>query len=542
MEFPERIITRLNDPSEYRHIPDDNRLHVVHRFDKQGRRSMVLGSRHNTNASHNYYDWAFSCFELWEERTAHENRIMVAEGEQDLWGVAPTLQTSVEHHYSEVGWQCFLADTYDIPIISGEPANYGEIAQLAKDGSYPPDELLLYYGIREIPLWHRGERKEDFDSYMERVFDIYQRKLGRLAITHSLEGIDFTYPRFLEAYKQHFDNVPDPTSREMNDLYLKFTSAELAEAAFSKQAIARVAKRVMNLRDAHLGATYNKYRQKDFSIFSWYGINHTLALAKYLQSFGTPQPLPGRFVSAFSFQGGEIIEGSNSPRNGPAKIQAAAYKIFAERPEQSVVWPKWLRPIKSPLDAAYVKQHYKNRTLIFRDVPYINPYLVRPTKLWNPDFFMLSNHLEKTVEQELDPLIEKDCLDPTWERFDMFRKMFSLLDNPGILPDEKLAHIALRRLLWAFETSPRDHSEFMNRIEELRRVLYSTALHEGYEEHHAVLAFDTASKHLVAIRHNLKNILAAKLTPAEHLQYALDVLDHLLYSKGLDGIIDKLTM
>lgn len=529
MEFPARITAELNDRSEYQHVAHPDKLHVVHRLD-QFQRLMVLGTYHNTDARQPYYDWAFSCFDLWENRTLHDNRIIIAEGEQDVWGRASTIEASIEQHYSEVGWQCFLADTYDIPIISGEPANCGELAELVRDGSYSPDELLLYYGIREIPVWHRmAGDKESFDSYMEKVFDIYKRKLGRLAIIHSLDGINFSYPNFLETYKKHFNDAPDPISSEMNDLYLKYTSA------------ARVAKRVMKLRDTHLGATYERYWQKGYNIFSWYGIYHTLALSKFLSDFGTPQALPNELITGPSFQGSEIVEGSRVSLAGPRKIQASIQKIFAERSAEDIVWPKWLRPIKSSEDAAYVKQHFMDRAALpLSDTSYIN-YLVQPTKLWNPDFFMLSNYLEKTVEQEIDPLIQQSSLDPTWVHGEMFRGIFSQLDDPATSPDTRLYHITSRRLTWAFEVPLQEYDEFADRIEELRQLIHTAALHEGHGAHHAALGFDVVSKHLLVIRRDLKNVFAAHLTAAEHLQYALELLDHLLHNKELDSIIDQLT-
>lgn len=323
MQFPEAIIEQLNPPSSYRHIPNPELLHAIQRKDNY-QHLTVLGSYHNTDPAHWCYDGAFYFFDDWRESTEGKKRIVIAEGEQDLWGLAPTLRQSIEQYYSEVGWQCYVADSYDIPIISGEPPNYGEIPQLIHEGQYSPSELLLYYGIREIPLWHRmSDNKEDFDTYMQKVFAIYQRKLGRLAITHSLDELDFTYSRFQEDYKRHFNAEPDPQSPEMNELHLKYTSAEMAEDEFSAQPIARVAKRVMELRNAHLGAVYDDHLKNGESVFSWYGMYHTLALAKYVRHFGKPSDIPKEVVEQYTWQDGVIIDGIRTHPLGPDGVQAA---------------------------------------------------------------------------------------------------------------------------------------------------------------------------------------------------------------------------
>lgn len=521
MKFPERIISQLNDPDVYRTISKPDRLHIIRRA-HEGQHLTILGSYHDTNSEHPYYNSAYFCFEDWEEATLGKPRIIIAEGEQELWGRATTLRHSIENHYSEVGWQCFLADSYDIPIISGEPSNYGELAQLVRDG-YPPDELLLYYGIREIPCWHRmGEGKEDFESYMEKVFAIYKRKLGKLALTSSFPDLGFSYPAFLQSYKNHFNDLPDPESSEMNKLYLKYTSA-MNDESFSKQAIARVAKRVMNLRDAHIGATYERYWQRGVSIFSWYGMHHTLALAKYLQNFGERKDAPRKLTHAFSFQEGYIYTEDTPPTAmGPDMVQLDIQKKLDKRNDtKPLPWPNWLLDVDAPPPSVEqrvnIKTHFEERvTLPISETSYIH-HIIHPNRQWNLYFFSFFKDLEGYAEESIDPIYAN-------------ADKYMPLPSRELQPFEKTEYAALKRLLWAFvpySDTLSDYRDFADRVEELGSLIIGSALTAGYERSDATLAFDAVSKHVVGLAASIENIRSVGLNSTEYLQYCLEMLDHM---------------
>lgn len=521
MKFPERIISQLNEPDTYKSISKPDWLHIMCRAG-ENQRLTILGSHHDTNSEHPYYNSAYFCFEDWEEATLDKPRIIIAEGEQDLWGKGATLRNAIENHYSEVGWQCFLADSYDIPIISGEPPNYGELAQLVHDG-YPPSELLLYYGIREIPCWHRmGEDKEDFESYMEKVFAIYKRKLGKLALTCPLPDLGFSYPAFLESYKNHFNELPDPESSEMNQLYLKYTSA-MNEESFSNQAIARVARRVMNLRDAHIGATYERYWQKGVSIFSWYGMNHTLSLSKHLQSFGEQRNIPRELSRGFSFQEGHICTTAPSPITmGPDIVQFDIQtKLDKRNDKEPLPWPNWLLNFDAPLpsldECASIKNHFEERvTLPISETSYIH-HIIHPNRQWNLYFFSFFKDLESYAEEYIDPIYaDADKYMP--------------LPSRELQPFEKTEYTALKRLLWAFasysETLP-DYQDFAGRLDELGSLIITSALTAGYERSEAALAYDAVSKHVAGLAASIENIRSVGLNSTEYLQYCLELLDHM---------------
>lgn len=522
MKFPERIISQLNEPDIYKDISKPERLHIIRRKG-DGQYLTILGSHHDTNAERPYYGDAFFCFEDWEAATFDKPRLIIAEGEQELWGVGRTLRHSIENHYSEVGWQCYLADSYDIPIISGEPPNYSELTQLVEDG-YPLNELLLYYGIREIPVWHRMEGdKEDFDSYMERVFAIYKRKLGKLALTHSLPDLGFSYSAFLESYKNHFNDLPDPESAEMNELYLKYTSA-LNDESFAEQAIARVAKRIMNLRDAHIGATYERYWKEKVSIFSWYGMNHTLALAKYLQDFGSRMEVPRDLAKGFSFQDGHIhLEHAHSV--GPDVVEFYVRETAKKRwEEKTPQWPHWLRhpeaPPSSPEDAAGIKAHFQERVMLpISETSYIH-YVTHPARQWNTKFFTFFKDLESYAEEYIDPAHR--ALD-----------QYVPLPQHETHPHEATELAATKRLMWAFLPycdTLADYRDFAGRVEELHSLIVGLAFVARQERLDATLAYDAITKHVIGLVANIDNIRSANLNATEYLQYILEVLDHIVRS------------
>jgi hypothetical protein len=526
MNFPEAIIKQLNPPSSYKHIVHEDMLHAAPRK-HDGQYFTLLGSYHNTDADYWYYDAAFYFFDDWQNSTAGKKRVIIAEGEQDLWGVAPTLQKSVEEHYSEIGWQCFLADSYDIPIISGEPSNYGEIAQLVYEGQYSPQELLLYYGIREIPVWHRMTgNKEDFDTYMERVFAIYQRKLGKLALTHRFGNVSFSYAHFKEGYKQHFDAEPDPSSPEMNELYLSYTSAYMAEAEFAQQPIARVAKRVMQLRDAHLGAVYDDHLQNGESVFSWYGVFHTFRLAGYLRHFGKPWHAPREVITERStWQESFIVQGLRRLPMGPDKIQTAVYNLLNWKSNRSMPpeWPEWLLSLDNPEPTAYQASHIKNHFQSRSEFPpssdgYIR-YVAGSHKGWGAAF-VAYNQLER-VSDELEPIIQNELAN-SWVNSEIFEK--SSVD-PIIIDD-------FRRLIWALRVTEEGYPEVAARLTDLRVHIAAAGSVNGYSQEVAALTFTTISKHLTGLCHTLYNVYDVFLSPTEQLYYMLDTLDHMLRNKG----------
>lgn len=260
MTTQETVLERLNPPDIYRSWSAPGLLHVVSRDDHStSQRLMVLGSYHDTDPNRWYYAAAFECFEDWEERTRGRPRIIIAEGEQELWGYASTIHESIERHYSEVGWQCFLANTYDIPMISGEPPNYGEIPRIMKHMTVddledePLDlssELPAADLFRELPpLFRMDGDKPDEETYMRQVCGIYQQKLGRLAIAHpEVLDLDYSYEHFLSLHKKYFGREFGPTTEEMNKLYLKYTAAEMEEESFARLPVARIAPHIKRRR------------------------------------------------------------------------------------------------------------------------------------------------------------------------------------------------------------------------------------------------------------------------------------------------------
>lgn len=314
----ESIVAQLVADASYRDIAGPDVLHVISRkrYDGAGleptnpQQLIAIGSFHITDPEHWFYEPANAIFHNWEEATRKSDRVLIAEGDQNLWGLGKTPGQAIAEHYSTVGIQCFWAETHNIPIISGEPPNYGDIGQLLLE--FAPEEVLLHYGIISIPCLYRmqGSEKPSLDDYMEeRVFPSYARHLGKLASTlpdaHPLHTFDFTYSNFKHLYRTHFNAEPSAGDSELNELYLRITSAHLESSNFANRPIARIAPRRRDLRYGNLGAVQANLWAQGVSSFAWRGIFHTMALDKYYDQFGqaTNPPLEGWEISSRTSSG-----------------------------------------------------------------------------------------------------------------------------------------------------------------------------------------------------------------------------------------------
>lgn len=476
----------------------------------------LLGSFHETDPRMWYYQPALSLFEQWEEDTRGKKRLMIGEGEQDLWGVSQSLEESIRHNYSELGLLCFLAKEFNVPMISGEPPDYSELVHLSKE--FPPEENQLYYWLRALPVRARipESKRPEFRMYMEEVCDVLQRGVGKLALVHSLPDLDFSYENFIIQYKSHFNEEPHPDCPKMNDLFLRFTSAEMEDEAFASQPIARIAKRIMQLRDAHLAALYARHWfANETSIFSWYGINHTLAVSGLMHNFGYPlRRVNGRGTV---FQKGYILH-EERQRNTAFKMGwtggvVRTTSVSLHMGERFLALNGEI-PSKEKRNA--IKTYFAAKANeSFCSSPYIE-YAAHTYRRWDSYFFGLCRKFEKFAETHIDPLLP--------EPLGGYMQLYH--NRPNALLK---AH---GRLLFAFKVEPRELTGFTERLGTLSESFFQGATNDGFGMSEAAVAFISASKHLATLRCLMRNIDSMDLTAVEQLRYVVEALDYLEQTKN----------
>lgn len=570
------IVDQLASPESYKDLSNPDILHLIPRLrypevsghDVDQQHFILLGSHHINNPNHWYYPIAGKIFKAWEGATRGKPRSLVAEGDPELWRRGETTSEAIRQHYGEVGLLCLIAENYDIPIVSGEPLNYGEIAQLMLE--FPPEEVLLYYGIISIPLLNRmqvhSKPKPSLDEYMERqVFPSYMRKLGKLALTlpvsHPLRGFEFTPHNFKTLYKTHFGANPEAGNEALNEFYLKITSAEMHETAFASQAIARVALRRRELRDGYLGALYNNlWYEQGLNIFSWYGCHHTHSLDPYLGQFGIKEVLPQEYqeLTTSHTESGYLIAPLRLNHYRSAANQSLLRRRLQASREANRKWaiqlqqglnqplprppvgelalpPQFIDPRidcpQQPLAIA-IKEYFSAKA---QQPPggddYIR-YLTQPLPRWRDAFFALLSDLEEYGDWISEPLTAPyENLDSFVQStsikeaifdglFDGQRNLSDLFDKDD--PNRSTLMAACARLVLSFCGEPSDNRQF----NQCALELYDKFATLAPDAQQAVVAFDTASKQLVSMHYRTYDVGIAGLTPVERLYHCLDLLEH----------------
>ena len=138
-------------------------------------------------------------------------------------GSIPPAVKSREEVRSESSFVLFLATREKVPARTLEPARGDEIALLLK--RYSPEEVKVFYVLRQIPQFRSGTHSESVETYTENV-------LGGLSLRPELKGVPRTIAE-LQTSSAHlfpqladwrdvpqawFDPVPSPPPTYLNDM------------------------------------------------------------------------------------------------------------------------------------------------------------------------------------------------------------------------------------------------------------------------------------------------------------------------------------
>lgn len=546
----EHIVEQLVPAESYSDIVSQDVLHVIsrvrwHDLDQNhaAQRLTALGSFHINDPEHWHYEPAATIFHNWEVATRRAERFLIAEGDQDLWGLGETPGEAIKEHYSSVGLQCLWAETYDIPIISGEPPNYSDIGQLMLE--FPPEEVLLHYGIIQIPLLYRMQaaNKPSLDEFMEgQMFPSYQRQLGKLVLSlpdsHPLHDFDFTYNNFKILYRRHFKEEPTAEDAELNEFYLRITSAQFEPPDFATQPVARVALRRRDLRYSHLGAVQAALWSKRASSFTWRGIFHTMALDEYLDQFGHSMPP--------SLEIGDISSKTTSGYllTPESKLIKTDYEWNpwdsspVQRSER-LLPAHFLNPHRKPNEAAKAraKAYFSQRAARPIGPNAYIAHLTQPFAEWKAGFSATCKELEVAADQLFPEFMASyGRLKGATHAHGWGERAAGLFDDPRVsrLFFDKNAHICDALLAACFRLRDNfclaetkyDYAPFNRRVLQL----FKCFVYSAQNIQQAVTAFNTASKHLSALP--AWQLREAGLTPIEALQHALELLDYKLRESG----------
>lgn len=179
----------------------------------------------------------------------------------------PPAVKSREEVRGESGFVLFLATRDDVPVRTLEPARGDEIALLLK--RYSPEEVKVFYVLRQIPQFRSGTHAESIEAYAENV-------LGGLSLRPELKGAPRTiaelktssarlFPRLADwrdVPQAWFDPVPTPPPTYLND----------------------VSRRLSEFRDRHMLTLLAGQVARGKRVFAVVGASHVVMQERALRS------------------------------------------------------------------------------------------------------------------------------------------------------------------------------------------------------------------------------------------------------------------
>ena len=123
-------------------------------------------------------------------------------------GDPPTLKVAEEaiSRFGEAGLVRFLATRDNIPVRSLEPNREQEVATLLK--SYTPEQLKVFYALRQIPAYRRGKNSETLDERVGFTLRWLSNVPGLEGTPHTLAELGESSARLMQDLKD-WREVPD---------------------------------------------------------------------------------------------------------------------------------------------------------------------------------------------------------------------------------------------------------------------------------------------------------------------------------------------
>jgi hypothetical protein len=179
----------------------------------------------------------------------------------------PTAAKSRDEVRGESGLVVFLAARDKVPVRTLEPARGDEIALLLN--TYSPEEIKVFYVLRQLPQFRSGTHTESIESYTENV-------LGWLSLRPELKSAPRTlaelkastarlFPQLADwrdVSQAWFDPVPSPPPTYLND----------------------VSRRLSEFRDRHMLTLLAEQVAQGKRVFAVVGASHVVMQERALRA------------------------------------------------------------------------------------------------------------------------------------------------------------------------------------------------------------------------------------------------------------------
>lgn len=225
-------------------------------FEHAGQVLYYFGSKHVMNPKHPQFE---TLHEKWQDflgKTRHKKLIVIYEGNVIEKNLA-SLDHAIEQH-GESGAIVYWASKDHVHCFRPELTIIDETNKLLKE--FSREDIFYFYMMRGIVTWQRKVDPKDFDEFIARNIQRYQKELD-------WSGFDFSFESaFARVHKKIFGNE---FSLEDKDFLLRVQSP-----SFKESHINIISEKSCRIRDIAILEHIEKYWFEGYNIFIVYGANH----------------------------------------------------------------------------------------------------------------------------------------------------------------------------------------------------------------------------------------------------------------------------
>jgi hypothetical protein len=250
--------------------PEDARtwrpVAVTH-FQKNDRHLYFINARHERG------DNTITCKTIRSAFRSYSPEFIIVEGVKTEDGLSPPDPVRIARkdfpQVRDNEYAAYWADKNKTPFIGGEPSSQAIFSAMAEQG-YAPREVMGFYALRDMPIWH--EKINDEHAFKKNIEDFLKKSshFSHIPETERLTYEDFeTWYRDHQGERQHFTkSIPDlaPFSHAGADYFEKLND------------------KLALIRDRNLGgciaAGFDDYK----TILAIYGDAHLMRLRPVLEN------------------------------------------------------------------------------------------------------------------------------------------------------------------------------------------------------------------------------------------------------------------
>ena len=231
----------------------------------KGEQSLVfIGAKHTNDPDDAQYPVMTQHWNTFLLKQSNQHKIALVEGGLRR-AVAEDAQSAIRNHGGEGGLLTFLATNVGIEVVSPEPDRKKEADYLA--ATLGQDEVLLYYGLRQLYQWDREGCIGDLKVTLEDLLAYYKQ-------TYEWE-FEPTYAFFSSLYEAKMGEPLDPNGIQR--------AASLVSPTSHTSGINDTARMCSNYRDIHIAQEIQRLWHEGMSLFVVYGSGHSYRLEKFLK-------------------------------------------------------------------------------------------------------------------------------------------------------------------------------------------------------------------------------------------------------------------